>query len=145
MGKMGASSLLIVMGETRSRRKGNTKTKGAACGLRLFISFFCKLKCSLIEGNDISAEFCLLSGFSVAFSALHNLLHKCPHLLRRFLLRGSCGVSVSLEGETCIVVPQHGGDRFDVHTVLESQSCKRMSEVVEADVLQPGSACRWDF
>lgn len=56
MGKMGAFSLLIVMGETRFRRKGNTNTKGAACGLRLFISFFYKLKYSLIEENDISAK-----------------------------------------------------------------------------------------
>ena len=32
--KMGVFSPLIVMGETRSRRKGNTDKKGAACGLR---------------------------------------------------------------------------------------------------------------
>lgn len=56
MGKMGAFSLLIVTGETRSRRKDNTNTKGAAYRLRLFISFFCKLKCPPIEENDISAK-----------------------------------------------------------------------------------------
>ena len=30
-------------------------------------------------------------------------------------------MGVGAEGESCVVVPQHGGDGFDVHAVLEGQ------------------------
>lgn len=62
---------------------------------------------------------------------LHDLLHKFSHLLRSLLLCGSCGVGVGLEGEPCIVVPQHGGDRFDVYSALESHGSEGVTEIVE--------------
>ena len=46
-------------------------------------------------------------------------------------------MGVGAEGEPGIVVAQHGGDRFDVHAVLEGQGGEGMPEIVEPKVLQP--------
>ena len=37
------------------------------------------------------------------------------------------------EGEAGIVVTQHGGYRFDVHTILERQGSEGVPEIVEAE------------
>ena len=69
--------------------------------------------------------------------ALHDLCHKISYCLRRSVLLLPGGVGVSAEGEAGVVVSQHTADRFYVYPVLESQSRECVSEVVEADVLQP--------
>lgn len=45
-------------------------------------------------------------------------------------------MGVGAESESGVVMPQHGGDRFDVHTVLEGQGGEGMTEIVEAKVFQ---------
>ena len=70
--------------------------------------------------------------------ALYDLRYKIPHRLCRSVLLLHGGVGVSAEREAGVVVPQHTADRFYVYPVLESQSRECVSEVVEADVLQPG-------
>ena len=55
----------------------------------------------------------------VFFSALHDLFHKAAHGGGCLVLLLPGGVSVGAEGEPGIVVPQHGGHRLYVHTVLE--------------------------
>ena len=54
------------------------------------------------------------------------------HSLGGFGLRKRCDVGVSVEREASGVVAEHSGDRFDVHTVLQSQGCKCVS-----------SSCKW--
>ena len=71
-------------------------------------------------------KFCLPVWLFVAFSALHDLRHKIPHRLRRPVLLLSGGVGVGAEGEACVVVAQHTGNRLDVHAVLERQCCEGM-------------------
>ena len=52
---------------------------------------------------------------------LHHLCHEAAHGFRCLILHLPGGVGVGAEGETCVVVSQHTGDRLDVHSVLESQ------------------------
>ena len=59
----------------------------------------------------------------------HHLLHEAPHRL---------GGLVGAEGEAGVVVPQHGGDGFHVHAVLQGRGGEGVAEVVEADVLNSG-------
>lgn len=74
-----------------------------------------------------------LSGF---FTLLHDLAHEVSHGFSCLFLHLSGGVGIGSEGESGIVVAQHGGHRFDIHTVLESQGCEGMAEVMESDVWQ---------
>lgn len=48
------------------------------------------------------------------------------------------GVGVGPQGEACVVMPQHGRDRLDVHAVLEGQGGEGVSEIVEPEMLQSG-------
>ena len=59
--------------------------------------------------------------FWVTGLLLHYLRHEATHGFRRLILHLPGGVSVSAEGESCIVVPQHTGDRFDTRTVLQGK------------------------
>ena len=68
----------------------------------------------------------------------HHLAHEIPHGFRRLILHLPGGVGVGTQGEARIVVPQHTGDRFNIHSVLQGQGGEGMPEIVEADVLQSG-------
>ena len=59
--------------------------------------------------------------FLVCFYLLHDLCHEAAHRLRRLILHLPGGVGVGAEGEACVIVPQHTGDRLDVHSVLKGQ------------------------
>lgn len=72
----------------------------------------------------------------IVWSGLHYLCHEAAHLRWGIILHLSGGVGIGSEGESGIVVAQHGGHRFDIHTVLESQGCEGMAEVMESDVWQ---------
>ena len=75
--------------------------------------------------------------FYLGGGALSYLCHEIPHSLRCLVLFLAGGVSVGAEGESGIVVAQHGGDGFDVHAVLEGQSGEGVPEIVKPKVLQP--------
>ena len=45
-------------------------------------------------------------------------------------------MSVGAQSESCVVVPQHGGDGLDVHAVLEGQGGEGVTQVVEPKVFQ---------
>ena len=62
---------------------------------------------------------------------LSHLRHEVSHGLRCLVLLLAGGVGVGAEGESCIVMSQHGGDGFDVHAVLESQGGEGVTQVVE--------------
>ena len=47
-------------------------------------------------------------------------------------------MSVGIEGKSGGEMSQHTGYRFDVHSVLQSQCCEGVAEVMEADL---GKAC----
>ena len=59
--------------------------------------------------------------FWVTGLPLHDLRHEAAHGFRRLILHLPGGVGVSAQGEACVVVAQHTGDRFDVHTILQGQ------------------------
>ena len=44
--------------------------------------------------------------------------HEVPHGFRRLILHLPGSVGVGAEGEACVIVAQHTGDRFDVYPVL---------------------------
>ena len=52
-------------------------------------------------------------------SVLHDLLHKAAHGGCCLVLLLPCCVGIGAEGEPGIVVPQHGGHRLYIHTVLK--------------------------
>ena len=56
--------------------------------------------------------------------------------LGRLVLLLVGGVSVGAQSESCVVVPQHGGDGLDVHAVLEGQGGEGVTQVVEPKVFQ---------
>ena len=56
--------------------------------------------------------------FLMFFFCSHHLCHEAAHGLCGFILLLPCSVGVGAEGETRIIVPQHGGHRLYVHTVL---------------------------
>ena len=66
------------------------------------------------------------------------LRHEVAHGLRRLVLLLAGGVGVGSQGESCVVMSQHGRDRFDVHTVLKGQGGEGMAEIVEPKVPQSG-------
>ena len=77
---------------------------------------------------------CLVFLFSVM--VLEDLCHKISHGFCRLILHLPGGVGVGAEGESSVVMPQHTANGFHVHSVLESQGCESVSEVVEANMLQ---------
>ena len=72
-------------------------------------------------------EVCLPARFfaSVGLPLLY-LGHEVAHGFRRLILHLPGGVGVGTEGEACVVVAQHTGDRLDVHPVLQGQRSERM-------------------
>ena len=66
------------------------------------------------------------------FSALHHLFHKVSHLLRCLFLHLPGGVGVGAQGESCVIVPQHRGDCFHVHSILQCHGSEGMTKLVEA-------------
>ena len=56
--------------------------------------------------------------------------------MRRFVLLLARGVSVCPQGESSVIVAQHGGDGLDVHAVLESQGSKGVPEIMKPEVFQ---------
>ena len=52
--------------------------------------------------------------------------HEVAHGFRRLILHLPGGVGVGAEGEACVIVAQHTGDRLDVHPVLQGQRSERM-------------------
>ena len=52
---------------------------------------------------------------------LHHLGHEISHSFRRLILHLAGGVGVGAEREPCVIVPQHTGDRLDVHAILQGQ------------------------
>ncbi len=68
---------------------------------------------------------------------LSDLRHEAAHFLRGLLLHLPCDVGVGAEGEARVVVAQHRGYCFHIHTVLQCQGRERMSQVVKSDVRQP--------
>ena len=81
-----------------------------------------------------------LPGFFNAFLGFaypsHYLRHETAHGFCRLILHLSGGVGVGAEGEACVVMTQHTGDRLDVHAILQGEGGEGMTQVVEADVLQ---------
>lgn len=67
---------------------------------------------------------------------LSHLRHEAAHGLCRLILLLPGGVGVGPQGESGIIVTQHGGDGFDVHAVLKGQGGEGVPEVVESKVLQ---------
>ncbi len=75
---------------------------------------------------------------SAFLGALPDLCHKVPHLLCGILLHLAGGVGVGSEGESRVIVTQHGGDRFDIDAVLQGHGCESMAQIVES---QMGQTC----
>ena len=57
--------------------------------------------------------------------------------MRRFELRVGGDVGVGVQREARGVVTEHGGHRFYIHAVLQSQRCEGVAEIVESDAGQP--------
>ena len=64
--------------------------------------------------------------------SLHHFCHKVSHLLRRLFLHLPCGVGVGSQGEPCVIVPQHQGDCFHVHSILQRHGSEGVTKLVEA-------------
>ena len=64
---------------------------------------------------------CLPGVFGAAGVLLHHLCHKAAHGLRCLVLHLPGGMSVGAQGEACVVMAQHTGDRLDVHAILQSE------------------------
>ena len=43
-------------------------------------------------------------------------------------------MGIGVQGEACGEVTQHAGHRLDVHSVLESDGCEGVAEVMESDL-----------
>ena len=64
---------------------------------------------------------------------LHHLAHKISHGFRSLILHLPGGVGVGAQGEARVVVPQHTGNRLDIHAVLQRQGGEGVSKLVEAE------------
>ena len=63
-----------------------------------------------------------LPGALTAFrSGLHHLGHEVSHGFCCLILHLAGGVGVGAQGEARVVVPQHTGNRLDIHAVLQRQ------------------------
>ena len=65
----------------------------------------------------------------VPLRPLSYLRHEVPHGLRCLILLLAGGVGVCPQGESGIVMAQHGGHRFDIHAVLKGQRGEGVPEV----------------
>ena len=83
-------------------------------------------------GFPTGALLCLDDGL------LSYLRHEVAHGLRCLILLLAGGVGVCPQGESYVIVSQHGADGFDVYTVLERQGGEGVPEIVEPKVPQPG-------
>ena len=72
----------------------------------------------------------------IVWSGLHYLCHEAAHLRCGIILHLSGGVGIGSEGESGIVVAQHGGHSFDIHTVLECQGGEGVAEIMKSYVWQ---------
>ena len=79
----------------------------------------------------LSAALCFLTACS------HHLRHETAHFLRGLLLHLPCDVGIGAERKASVVVAQHRGYCFHIHTVLQCQGRECVSQVVEPDMLQP--------
>lgn len=50
-----------------------------------------------------------------------------------FFLRRGGYMGIGIEGKACGKVPQHAGDRLDVHPILQCQSGEGMPKLVEVE------------
>ena len=64
------------------------------------------------------------------------LRHEVSHLFCGTSLHLPRGVRVGAERKAGVIVTQHRGYCFDIYTVLQCQGCKRVSQVVEPDMIQ---------
>ena len=76
-------------------------------------------KCPERDRKCQTGSSAFLPDFFAAFPVLHDLCHKISHRLCRPILLLPGGVGVGAEGEARIVVAQHSGYRFHIHTVLQ--------------------------
>ena len=58
---------------------------------------------------------------SVERLGLKSTGEEIPHRVRRLLLHGGRDVGIGIEGKASRVVPQHGGEGFDIYPVLQGQ------------------------
>ena len=54
-----------------------------------------------------------------------------PHRVRRLLLHGGGDVGVGVQGESCRIMAQHGGEGFHIHAVLQGQHRKCVTKVCQ--------------
>ena len=79
-------------------------------------------KCAERVREHRAGSMAFLPGFLVLLAwALHHLAHEISHGFRGLVLHLPSGVGVGSEGEACVIVAKHTGNRLDVHTVLEGQ------------------------
>ena len=63
----------------------------------------------------------------------HILRYELSHCIGCLFLHPGCDVGVCAEGKARIEVPQHTGDRLDVHAVLQGQRGEGVAKLVEAE------------
>ena len=81
-------------------------------------------KCPERDRERQTGSFSLLPGVLFSAVVLHDLRHKIPHGFCSLILHLPGGVGVGSERESGIIVAQHTGDRFHVHSVLKRQGCE---------------------
>ena len=70
------------------------------------------------------------------FCGLHGLADDAADGVGGVTFHFRCGMGVSAERESRVIVSQCAGQRLDVHAVLEGQRGEGVSEVVKPDVLR---------
>ena len=83
------------------------------------------LQCRILKNSACS----LFSAAHFLNLSSHIPRHELPHRIRRLLLHFGGNVGVGAKGETHVEVPQHAGDRLDVHAVLQSNCGECVSEI----------------
>ena len=81
-------------------------------------------KCTGQEGQTSCPVFAI--AFQMVFPLYHPG-HETAHSFRRLILHLAGSVGVGAEREPCVIVPQHAGDRLNIHPVLQSQCGKSMT------------------